>query len=36
MSEHTQEIADRIKSLREDNDISIEEMAHALGRTPEV
>ena len=35
MSEHTQEIADRIKSLREDNGIPIEEMAHALGRTPE-
>lgn len=36
MAEHTQEIADRIKSLREDNDVSLEEMAHAVGRTPEV
>ena len=35
MTEHSKEIADRIKSLREDNDISLEEMARAINRTPE-
>ncbi len=36
MTEHTHEIAKRIRSLREDNGVSIEEMARATSRTPEV
>ena len=35
MSSNRQEIASRIRSLREDAELTIEDMAHATGRSPE-